>query len=133
MIYQEFPFLKIEVEEGNATIIMTWKGNFTSAQYREATKACVAAVKQFNLKNWLADTRHIDEIKPEDHDWTNENVLFPISDAGMEKVAIVIPESVYNHLAISAIMVKGKSQFRFDSRYFVHKEEALEWFRKPRN
>lgn len=130
MIYQEFPFLKIEVEEKAATIIMTWNGKFTSAQYREGTIACVAAVAEFKLKNWLADTRNIDEIKAEDHNWTNENILFRISDLGMKKVAIVIPENVYNHLAISAIMVAGKNHFKFVSQYFVTKNEALEWFKK---
>lgn len=130
MIYKEFPFLKVEVEEKDATIIMTWNGAFTSAQYREATRACLAAVQQFGLKNWLADTRLIGQIPAEDHEWTNENVLVPVSDAGVRKVAIVIPEDVYNHLAISAIMVKGKSRFKFESRYFVYKNEALEWFKK---
>lgn len=130
LLYKEYPFLKIEIDEKNATIIMVWNGNFTSAEYREATLACLAAVKEFKLKNWLADTSKIDEIKIEDQDWTNENVLFPISGAGVRKVAIVIPEDVYNHLAISSIMVKGKGRFKFDSQYFVTRADAYTWLSK---
>jgi glucan-binding YG repeat protein len=129
MIYQEFPFLKIEIDEKTATIIMTWNGSFSSQDYRRGTLACVEAVKSFQLKNWLADTSRIGEIKPEDQTWTNENVLFPISDLGVRKVAIVIPEDVYNHLAISSIMVQGKGRFKFTSQYFVHRSEAFNWIR----
>ena len=128
LLIHEYPFLKIEVDEKNATIIMTWNGKFTSEQYREATRKCLETVKQYNLKNWLADTSGIDEIKPQDQDWTNENILFPISNLGVKKVALIIPENVYNHLAISSMMVRGKSKFRFQSQYFVHKKEALQWF-----
>lgn len=130
LLIHEYPFLKIEVDENSATIIMTWDGKFTSAQYREATRKCVETVKEHDLKNWLADTSRIDEIKAQDQDWTNENVLFPISALGVKKVALIIPENVYNHLAISSIMVKGQSKFRFRSQYFVHRKEALEWFKQ---
>ncbi|MBK0402379.1 hypothetical protein I5M27_05245 [Adhaeribacter sp. BT258] len=130
LLLHEYPFLKIEVDEKTATLIMSWNGKFTSMQYREATLNCVEAVKQFNLKNWLADTSKIGEIKTQDQDWTNENILIPISDLGVKKVALIIPEDVYNHLAISSIMVKGKSRFRFESQYFVQKREAVEWFAK---
>lgn len=128
MIYKEFPFLKIEVDEPAGTLIMTWQDKFTSAEYREATRVCVEAIKTFKIRNWLADTRNIDEIKVSDQEWTNENILYPISDLGVKKVAIIIPENVNNHLAISSIMVKGRSYFRFDSRYFVYKKEAFDWF-----
>src|SRR5688500_3911398 len=97
LLLHEYPFLKIEVDESTATLIMTWNGPFTSATYREATKTCLAAVQQYNIRNWLADTRRIDEIKNEDQDWTNDNILVPISDLGVKKVAIVIPEDVYKH------------------------------------
>lgn len=130
LLFYEYPFLKIEVDENTATLIMSWDGKFSSAQYREATLNCVEAVKQFQIRSWLADTSKIDEIKAEDQDWTNENVLIPISDLGVKKVAIIIPENVYNHLSISAIMVKGKSRFRFESQLFVHKKEAVDWFAK---
>ena len=125
---KEYPFLRIQVDEISDSIIMTWNGHFTSSEYREATKSCVAIVAEHNIKNWLADARLIDEIRAEDHEWTNENVLVPISNLGVKKVAIIMPESVYNHLAISSIMVKGKSRFKFESSYFVHKKEALDWF-----
>jgi|SRR5688572_8671713 len=128
---KEYPFLRIQVDETSESIIMTWNGPFTSSEYREATKTCLETVARHNLKNWLADARLIDEIKAADHDWTNENILVPISDLGVKKVAIIMPESVYNHLAISSIMVKGKSRFKFESRYFVHKKDALDWFSRP--
>jgi PhoPQ-activated pathogenicity-related protein len=128
IVFKEYPFLKIEVDSKSAVIIMTWNGLFSSAAYREATLTCLAAVKEYNLKYWLADTSNIDEIKADDQDWTNENILIPISEAGVKKVAIIIPENVYNHLAISSIMVKGKGRFKFDSQYFLNKREALTWF-----
>jgi hypothetical protein len=64
---------------------MIWKGIFTSEEYRKATQTCLAAVKEFNLKNWLANTRRIDQVKAEDQDWTNENILVPISQFGKKK------------------------------------------------
>ena len=131
MLYKEFPFLKIEVEENDGLIILTWNGKFNSSEkYRSAVIHSVEAVRKYKLKGWLADARNIDEIHPEDQKWTNENVLFPAYALGITKVAIVIPESVYNHLAISAIMVGGKGKYNFDSQYFLNLEDAYSWLKR---
>lgn len=130
MIYTKYPFITIEVSEKDSVIIMTWQGTFTSGQYREAVEFCWQLVENNKLKYWLANTKHIDEIKPNDQQWTSAMLMPRLSAFGVKKVAIVIPESVYNHFAISNVMALAKDDITFITKYFVYKEEALTWFKE---
>lgn len=107
---------------------MDWNGTFNSAQFREAVKDCMDIVATYKLRYWLANSSKIDLIQPEDQTWTSKVLLPGLSEMGVKKVAIIIPENLYNHMAIAAIMVHGKEDTTFDFQYFVKKEEAINWF-----
>jgi len=110
-------------------IIMDWHGDFTSDKFREAVTYCMEQVAARHLKHWLANSSEIGEIQPEDQKWTSNTLLPRLSELGVKKVALVIPEDLYSHLAITTIMVQGKDKTTFDSHYFVKKEEAMAWMR----
>ncbi|MFC6996848.1 hypothetical protein [Rufibacter roseus] len=129
MIVKEFPFLRIDVNEKTSVITMDWSGSFTSAQFREAVTYCMDVVAEKKLKYWLANSSLIGEIQPADQKWTSETLLPRLSELGVRKVALVIPEDLDSHLAITTIMVRGKEKSTFESHYFVKKEEALAWFK----
>ncbi|WP_066838498.1 hypothetical protein [Rufibacter ruber] len=127
MSYREFPFLHIEVDELTSVITMDWDGTFTSAQFREAVTYCMELVAQKKLKYWLANSSRIGEIQPADQKWSSEVLLPRLSELGVKKVALVIPEDLNSHLAITTIMVRGKEKSTFAANYFVKKKDALDW------
>lgn len=129
MSYREFPFLKIEVDKQASIIIMDWNGTFTSAQFREAVTYCMDIVASEKLKYWLANSSQIGEIEPADQKWTSETLLPGLSAMGVKKLALVIPEDLNSHLAITTIMVRGKDNTKYESHYFVKKSEALAWIK----
>lgn len=129
MLYREYPFVKIEVEEENQSIIMSWSGSFTSELYREAMDYSLDLVASKNLKYWLTNSSNIGLIKPEDQNWTSQTLLPRLSELGVEKVAIIVPDDLNSHMAIASIMVNGKESITFDMHYFVKKEDAAEWFK----
>ncbi|WP_192822298.1 hypothetical protein [Rufibacter sp. LB8] len=127
MPYREFPFLHISVDLSTSVITMDWKGTFTSAQFREAVTYCMDLVAEHKLKYWLANSSQIGEIQPSDQKWSSDVLLARLSEMGVRKVALVIPEDLNSHLAITTIMVKGKDKSAFMANYFVKKEHALAW------
>ncbi|MCC9137005.1 hypothetical protein ACFSKU_05565 [Pontibacter silvestris] len=130
-IYKEFPFLTVEVDEEKESLIMNWAGSFTSGQYREAVTFCMDLVASKGLKFWLANSLNIGQIQPDDQRWTSKTLLPRLSELGVKKVAIVVPEDLDSHMAIAAIMVNGKEAIKFDMHYFVKRKEAEEWFKLP--
>lgn len=129
MLYRAYPFVTIEVEEENQSIVMNWSGSFTSEQYREAVTYCMDLVASKGLTYWLYNSIDIGLINPDDQKWTSRTLLPRLSELGVKKVAIIVPEDLNSHMAIASIMVNGKEAITFDMHYFVKKEDAAEWFK----
>ena len=124
---EDLPGVKIEIDEKSSAVILHWSNEFTSEQYRQGCTSGLETVTALKLKYWLADTSKFARLQPKDQKWTSE-VLFPeLSRVGLKKMAVVIPEDLYSHLAISTIIVEAKDATKFDTHYFVKEEDAMAW------
>ncbi|ALI98742.1 hypothetical protein [Rufibacter tibetensis] len=127
MRIKEFPFLSVEVDEKASVISLHWSSEFTSEQYRQGCTWGLERVTALQLRYWLADTSKFARLQPADQKWTSEFLFPELSKVGLVKMAVVIPEDLYSHLAISTIIVEAKDATTFDTHYFVKQEEALAW------
>ncbi|MFC6996846.1 hypothetical protein [Rufibacter roseus] len=129
IVREELPGLKVEIDEKSSVIILHWSNKFTVEEFRQACLWCLERVTALKIKFWLADSSNIARLETENQKWTSGFLLPKLSEVGLKKMALVIPEDLYSHLAISTIIVEAKDNIQFDTHYFVKVEEALAWLK----
>jgi hypothetical protein len=103
-----------------------WYGNIPSPAFREAFLKCTEVITENKLKNWLADNRKMEMMGQEDQAWIA--LMAPtILTSGLKKMATIVSEDIFHHMAIVDLFDKVSGQLTFQNHYFRQEAEALEW------
>ncbi|MFC5270455.1 hypothetical protein [Adhaeribacter terreus] len=104
----------------------SWFGSLSSADFREAFLKCTELITEKRLKNWLADNRKMEMMSQEDQSWVA--LMAPtILNSGLKKMATVVSEDIFHHMAIVDLFDKASGELTFQNHYFQNPNEALKW------
>ncbi|OJJ18439.1 hypothetical protein BKI52_22745 [marine bacterium AO1-C] len=85
-------------------------------------------VHQYDGKGILIDTRKFDfPISPEIQSWYDTEIVPLHVDAGIKKMAFLLPEEFVSKISISQTMQEEQAQSLQKTKYFGSSEEAEEW------
>ena len=102
-----------------------WQGWARSEEFRAANDALVQAVRDHHSSRVLGDSRRIKVIQKADQDWVNEDWFPRILDAGLTRLAMVLPASGLAKMNIDDLV--GSVADRLDVAYFATLDEARLW------
>jgi len=120
--------VRISVEDKLKCVILTWLEVPTSAEFRDSLTTGLEVVKHFRLSRWIGDVRNLGAIEETDQHWST-NIWFPLAlNAGINKMAIILSDDLFNQLSVEEIMHRVSSP-HLVSHYFSDQEEALSWIR----
>jgi hypothetical protein len=95
--------------------------------YQEESLNFLKVLLEMKPNNFIADTRDMNfGITPDLQEWTNINILLPILDTNISKVAFVISKEMITQLSIEQTMEESVGT-KLTTRYFGSREEALNW------
>ena len=66
-------------------------------------------------------------VTPELQDWVNANTIPAYLQAGVQKVAILLPSEIFTHVSIEQIVDDSDAVAKQRIRYFDSNEEARKW------
>ncbi len=116
----------ISVNQNDGVVEVQWKQPPTSSEFREVLSKGVEFISENKFTKWIGDVRELGAILDEDQKWSNEMWFPKAIEAGVNKIAIVISDDVFNQLSVEEIMSKVDT-LNVTSHYFSSKEEALQW------
>ena len=114
----------------NKLIIQIWKNEdekMTDENFKEVMLEYKSLVEQYRINKVIVDTQYLNFILvPKLQDWVNEEVsvvTIPLT----QKIAFVIPPSLFEQVAIEQTMVDAEHKGRYQTKYFENIEEARTW------
>jgi len=106
---------------------ITWKGYASSKDFRNPLNAGLDILKENQAERWMANTKNLGVISPEDQDWTSNNWFPRAIEAGSKKMALIKPSDVFSQISIEDIMEEARKAEPLEDKFFEQMEEALSW------
>lgn len=106
----------------------TDNGAMTDSDYRNIMLGTLVSTNKYKPYGILIDTRQFHLcIVPATQEWVQANVFLKAREAGLKKVAFVLPKSVFVETSIDQTMhINGSIQI-FDTRFFSDYDKAFDW------
>ncbi|MEO1655176.1 MAG: hypothetical protein AAFU64_16640, partial [Bacteroidota bacterium] len=99
--------------------------------YREILLKLSSYVLTHQVKCWLGDTKEFAYIiSPELQAWTSDTFTKELLEAGLEKMALIIPTAFIANLGVQQTveeMENRTAQDSIETRYFDNYEDAQHW------
>jgi hypothetical protein len=124
MVYFEAPYLTITWDEANKCVIVVWRGFFSSENMRSGAEKALELVKAKGAKKYLTDTSESRVVTPADQNWIAADWRPRAIEAGLTKMATVIPTDLIAQMAMNRLKTIMNG---VETGYFGSLEEAKSW------
>ena len=112
-------------EEPHGTVVVEWEGWANTAEFAGLLDAEIAALKAHSGSRMLADCRRQRVLNPADQERAEREWTLRAIEAGLKRLAVVMPESDVAAAKIQQRLDSAKQAIRI--RYFASVDEAREW------
>jgi hypothetical protein len=120
----------IEYDVDVPCVSMTWKGYATSAQFRDASELVLREIQQRRGSKLLSDAKEFVLIGATDQNWLSTNWIPRVLQAGVRKIALVMPRFYFNRVAVDAVtqrLAQDVANELVSIEYFESRESARSW------
>jgi hypothetical protein len=114
------------IEDGNI-IYLVMKGLTKNQCYQANAEKALTALTLFHSSRMLINFRDLVMFSPQDQRWTEEVWQKQASKAGLQQLAMIIPDSLFAVLSINKLTDSIKKSASFDNEHFVDEDEAYGW------
>lgn len=111
-------------------VCMLWKGYATSAQFRAANERVLETIRERNATRLLGDAKDFILIGAEDQTWLASNWIPRALQAGVRRIALVMPRFYFNRVAVDTVTQRLSGEFARNLvriEYFDQREPARDW------
>ena len=111
-------------------VTMIWKGYATSAQFRAANERVLTAIQERRASKLLGDAKDFVLIGADDQMWLAGNWIPRALQAGVRKIALVMPRFYFNRVAVDTVTQRLSGEFARNLvriEYFDAREGARNW------
>ena len=126
LTHQEFDFLNIQWDEASQSVVMVWKSFAKGDKFRNGLDEGLELLRAKDARNWLADLRDLGTVTKDDQEWSNENWYPRAINAGVRKMAVIMPKSVISTMSVTRILTKVE-KVDIETRYFDDLEASKVW------
>lgn len=110
-------------------ILNTWTGNrkLHTEDFKEAMMEVANEALNLEVKGILVDTRNFNlTINPETQKWYDDKIVPKHLEAGIQKMAFLLPEEIFTQVSIEQTMDEDNAKAQ-ETQYFDTYEEAESW------
>ena len=128
MIHYENPVVRIHWDSEIHGVWAEWLRFAANNDFREPLMEGYNLLVEKKSKRWIADTRSLGPMTPEDQDWLNSFWFPQMIKGGLRAMAIMVPRKVVTQLSVKRVMSKidGKD---LATSYFDDLEDARRWLK----
>jgi len=117
--------LDLKYEPEKKCLVQVWKGFCTSEEFRASQQKSLDLFIEKRCTNFISDTTNASLLKKEDTDWASANIMPKLFKAGMKKLNMVLPSSMFTKLTISNLEKAEETSGRDIFKKFGSLESAL--------
>jgi hypothetical protein len=118
-------------------IIIQWHSFANRHQFSSLMDRALAAYQAASVRHpipigWIADSRQLSALTPDDQAWCDDNWNPRAYAAGVRYIGIVIPESIFGKIAVQQYVtnVLHNDHYTFETRTFSNVSETKEWLKQ---
>ncbi|RZK23324.1 MAG: hypothetical protein EOO63_17755, partial [Hymenobacter sp.] len=86
------------------TIELHWLDFVPSADFRAGMLELLRLARLHRVQAWVADNRLIRALRPVDLAWAGTEVIVPMSEGGVRRLAIVESKDAINRMGVNAML-----------------------------
>lgn len=118
--------LHVELLPGLSALVNTWSGFLQRAAYRERMDRCLELLQSAAANTVIANVQALRPLLAEDQIWTNDDWGPRAAAAGLKRMGVVLPTTVFAQLAVTRI-VRSLDQIAIHTAEFGEFPDALRW------
>lgn len=120
------PYITIRWDTMNKIVIMQWKSFVMGEDFRDALDTGLNIAIENNTGRWLADLRKLGVLSPVDQTWANNDWHPRATNAGINRMGLVMPERDVVKMGVNNILKKVHDKALIVN-YFATVEDAHKW------
>jgi hypothetical protein len=121
------PKLYVEIDTSSKVLLYQWKGHILDDEARAGFTQIVELVKKNRITNVVADLFKFKGATVETAKWVGEVISEKMKSAGVEKVAVTVPESAFGEFS-NRIVLGEKFVSLLNVEKFTNAKDAYAWF-----
>ena len=119
--------LYVEVDTSNSVLLYQWKGHILDDEAKAGFLQIIDLIKKNRITNVVADLFKFKGGTVETAKWVGEVISEKMKAAGVEKVAITVPESAFGEFS-NRIVLGEKFVSLLNVEKFTNDKDAYAWF-----
>lgn len=129
MAYFDSDFATVEYEEQSGAVVGELREFVEGDDFREYMDAYIDAIEDQSTGKVVADTSSFEAaLREEDQMWSVQDWAPRAEEAGLETMALVMPESVLAKMSVDNILEMTDDDIERD--VFSERREAEQWIRQ---
>jgi hypothetical protein len=113
-------------------ILLEWKGDVLLQEWIEILSRGIEEIISHKVTNWIGDTTNLGVTGDEHNQWIQEVFSPKVFNAGLKKLAVVLPNDVLGEMAMQELMedlqsTATSSSASLQSIYTKDINEAVAW------
>jgi len=125
-VYVDEPWLRISWDRLHKCVHAEFKSFANSSDFREGCTQILELIRAYRATALISDNRRLEGVTNLDQLWLRDSWLPQAVEAGIKRIAVVVPARGLGKLATEAIISKfGKTAF--ETRMFESLPDALKW------
>ncbi|MGI4865413.1 MAG: hypothetical protein ACRYFZ_15935 [Janthinobacterium lividum] len=122
------PYLNLYLHEKPVPVLeLNWLSYVSSANFHAATLQALHFSELHHVQAWIGDDRMLGAIRPIDTGWAEQHILTPLSQAGLQRFALLDSQIALNQLIIGDMYKRIKPVVDYEIRHFTDLSEARAW------
>ncbi|MGI4733835.1 MAG: hypothetical protein ACRYG7_01510 [Janthinobacterium lividum] len=113
------------------TIELHWLDFVPSADFRTGMLELLRLTRLHRAQAWVADNRLIRALRPTDLAWAGTDVIVPMSESGVRRLAIVESQDAINRMGVNMMLTTTLPNTQLTNHFFPTMEEARAWANAP--
>ena len=123
---QNSEYASASYDPATRIVELVWKKDAESEEYRKIFEDIVSFSNKKKIKSLLSDMRNQGLVRLDDVKWLEKVILAKAIEYGLEKIALVVKESIFSTIYAEAIK-KKLSDSPVKIQIFDHIPEARSW------
>lgn len=121
-------YLTISLHEGPTPALeLIWLDFVNSRDLRASLQEALRLARLHRIRSWIADNSLIRALRPADIDWIAQDIILPLNQLGVKRMAIVESRDAINRLGINAMLSAVIPNTTISAQYFPTLAEARAW------
>jgi len=122
-------YIHISLHPGppHPTLEIQWLDFVPSADFRASMLEMLRLARLHQVTGWVVDNRLLRAMRPTDLAWAGPEIITPMSELGVRRMAVVESQDAMNRMGVTALLSAVIPGTHLNNQFFPTIEQARAW------